>query len=111
MKRSVCMAMLFAVFLGFYGLGTPAYGQMTDAEMEKLADLMIKSNQAIMIGDIDAAFKYTDEMSDESKGVYMQTVFMHSLRLNRCDIAKKSYSLMVAMLRTIHKVSLSQHCP
>ena len=111
MKRSILLAFLFFVFLGFHGLDTVAYGQTTDAEMKKTANILIKMNQAIATGNIDAAFKYAEEFTDENKGVFMQTVFTHALRLKRCDIAKKSYSQMIEIMRTIHKVSLSQHCP
>ena len=108
MKRTICIAMLFAVFVGFHGLGAAAYGQ---SDVDKVALLIAEMNQAIMVDNIDAAFRYAEQMPDEWKEVFMQTVFLHSLRLNRCDIAKKSHSQMVEILRAIHKVPLSQHCP
>ena len=112
MKRSICMAMLFLVFICFQGLGTAAYGQLTDADAEKTGKIIMKMQQAINAGDIDAAFKYADEMPDESKETMgMMLVFQQSLLLKRCDIAKKSYSQIAEILRTIHKVNLLNLCP
>ena len=78
---------------------------------EKTADLLMKMNQQIAIQDIDAAFKYAEEMPDEVKETMgMPTVFQHSVILKRCDIAKKSYSQMAEILRGVYKLSLTQNC-
>ena len=109
MKRSLCMAIFLICGLGIFGLGGTAYGQTTDAEIAKEGKFLNKMNQAILAGDMDAAFKNAEKLM--GKEAHMQTVLHHSFRLKRCDIAKKAYLQMAAVLRTINKVSLSQHCP
>jgi len=109
MKPALFLATFLICGLGGHGLGVTAYGQTTDAEIAREAKFLNKMNQAIFAGDMDEAFKNAEKLM--RKEMHMATVLGHSMRLKRCDIAKKAYLQMAASLRIAYKVSLSQKCP